>query len=406
MSKRALLAKIVQDVRASYWFLPTVLVICALILVQVTLYLDRHFDVLPIGWRSTQVVGARATLSVIAQAMIGVAGVMFSLTIVAVSFASGNFGPRLIGNFMQDRGNQWSLGILIATFVYALLVLRAVQNPFDGAEGDAFVPHLSMLVALGLAGISIMVMIYFVHHIPEIINVANISCSLGGRLRAAIEGQIASGRQDRAEKAVDFPDDPPDAQLCLCDDGYLQTWNLDRLSDLAQKHDLCIEVCHEAGAFMSRFTPVLKLWGCAKLSDDLTRDLRDCFAIGPKPTETQNLLFLAEQLCEMVARALSPGVNDPFTAINCLNWMYIGLGAAANCDGGLSARAQNRIRYRTVSYRDLLEATFDASLFYVKTDPLAMRHQTVLVDRLMAETENPDAREALQWFQSKMKAVA
>jgi uncharacterized membrane protein len=139
MSKRALVSKLIQDVRASYWFLPGSLVCLAALLAQGTLYLDQHPDFLPFdlpkGLRDTQVDGARSLMSIISQSVFGVAGVMFSMTIVAVSFASGNFGPRLIGNFMRDRGNQWSLGILVATFVYALLITRAIQSP-TGADQD------------------------------------------------------------------------------------------------------------------------------------------------------------------------------------------------------------------------------------------------------------------------------
>ncbi|MEY8839441.1 DUF2254 family protein, partial [Cribrihabitans sp. XS_ASV171] len=184
MAYRALALKTFYDIRASYWFVPTCLALLAVVLAQVTLWIDGHPDwvgtVLPESMIHTQIDGARTTLSVIAQSVIGVAGVMFSITMVAVSFASGNFGPRLIGNFMRDRGNQWSLGILISTFVYALIILRAVQSKF-GAE-EAFVPQLSLVVAMGLAFLSVMVVIYFVHHVPETINVSNIAARLGREL--------------------------------------------------------------------------------------------------------------------------------------------------------------------------------------------------------------------------------
>ncbi|WP_298845282.1 DUF2254 domain-containing protein [uncultured Roseobacter sp.] len=402
MSKRALLAKIIQDIRASYWFLPTILVLLAIVLVQVTLRIDYSAQLLPDEWRTTQVAGARAVLSVIAAAVIGVAGVMFSLTIVAVSFASGNFGPRLIGNFMQDRGNQWSLGILIATFVYALLTLRAVQSPFGSEPSEAFVPHFSMLVAFGLTGVSILTMIYFVHHIPEIINVSNISHTLGRRLRDAITALIDGQPEDAPDSQVEAPANAQSDGICLAGDGYIQTWNLGRLTRLAGDNDLVVEVCHEAGSFVSRFTPVLRVQSDGGIGDDLRQELRDCFAIGPKPTETQNLLFVARQLSEMVARALSPGVNDPFTAINCLNWMYVGLGAAACHGEGLKHRPRGRVLYPTVTFDDLLEATFANSLPYIRTDSLVMKHLERLLERLISETGNDDARASLEAFASEV----
>lgn len=133
MNKRALLLKLAQDMRASYWFIPANMVLFAIVLAYGSEWLDHNAEILPFQFPEslidTQVEGARSTLSTIATSVIGVTGVMFSMTIVAVSFAAGNYGPRLIGNFMRNRGNQISLGILIATFVYALLILRAVQDP-------------------------------------------------------------------------------------------------------------------------------------------------------------------------------------------------------------------------------------------------------------------------------------
>lgn len=402
MGKRALLAKLLQDIRASYWFLPTVLVVAATILVQVTLYLDHHTSWLPQTWQTTQVAGARATLSVMAQSIIGVAGVMFSLTIVAVSFASGNFGPRLIGNFMQDRGNQWSLGILIATFVYALLILRAVQSPY-GPEADAadFVPHLSLLVAFALTGISIMAMIFYVHHIPEIINVSNISADLGARLRLAIERLIDTQADHENEPTVSFPKGPPDIRVCLLNDGYVQTWNRSQLRQLADENDLYIKVQHAAGAFISTSTPVLDVWGGDPEDGTFCGDLRDCFAIGSNPTETQNVLFVAQQLVEMIARALSPGINDPYTAINCVNWIYVGLGTAANYKGGLQPQPQpqGRVEHPVVDFEKLLVATVEQALPYICSDKIAAKHLDKIIAQLVAETENETACAALTRLQ-------
>lgn len=391
MGKRALLMKWVQDIRASYWFLPTVLAILAVCLSQVTQYLDHHGLVLTDAWRTTQVEGARSTLALISQSVIGVTGVMFSMTIVAVSFASGNFGPRLIGNFMRDPGNQWSLGILIATFVYTLLILRAVQSPYgaDSAK-DAFVPHLSMLVALGLTGVSVLTMIYYVHHIPELINVSNIAAKLGGRLRRALERQIDAETQDEEEYTGDFPSRVADCQLCLLSDGFVQTWDRARLVELAEKNDLHFELLRASGSFVTTHSPVMHVWAKNDLSDEALANIRDCFALGSTPTEQQNLLFIVEQLVEMIARALSPGVNDPYTAVNCLNWLYVGLITAANHKGGLVSQQRCRMKYPTLDFQSLLETSITNALPYIKTDALVCKHLGELLDRLIAETVNQD----------------
>ncbi|MEO1135283.1 MAG: DUF2254 family protein, partial [Pseudomonadota bacterium] len=172
------LIKIIEDLRASYWFIPGCMTIAALFLSFFMQWLDAQYGAAWLrdyDWATaTRTEGARSVLTVIAGSIIGVAGVTFSITIVAVSYASANFGPRLIGNFMRDRGNQLTLGTFIATFVYCLMILRTVRNAAaeDASQSfDAFVPHLSILMALGLSLASIGVLIYFFHHVPETINV-------------------------------------------------------------------------------------------------------------------------------------------------------------------------------------------------------------------------------------------
>ncbi len=407
MSKRALIAKYLEDIRASYWFLPTNLALFAVILAQLSLWVDKETVFLPEAWLTTQVDGARSTLAVMSQATIGVAGVMFSITIVAVSFASGNFGPRLIGNFMRDRGTQWSLGILIATFVYALLVLRAVQSPY-GPDGDnaAFVPHLSILLAFGLTAISVMAMIYYVHHIPEIINVSNISAGLGRRLKAALEGEAGQPPSTTQGTIIDFPESAPDCTVSLRDCGYIQTWNKELLKQLAQEHDIFVAVQHVAGDFVSPNTAVLKIWNVSEPSDELSQSFRDCFALGQNPTEPQNPLFIVSQLVEMVARAMSPGVNDPFTAVNCINWLYVGLGAATDLMSQLDFRTDGRVQYPVINFAALLDASFGRIEPYVRDDRIVMSHLFEVTDRLAQETENKQAKAALQGLIDRLKNPA
>lgn len=398
--------KLLQDVRASYWFLPTVMAFFAVVLAKLTLYFDHNSLLLTDAWRLTQVEGARSTLAVISQSIIGVTGVMFSMTIVAVSFASGNFGPRLIGNFMRDRGNQLSLGLLIATFVYTLLILRAVQASYgtDDVSG-AFVPHLSMLVAFGLTGVSVLTMIYYVHHIPEIINVSNISADLGGRLRLGLETLIRTEAQGEDQQECNLPQRPAEHQVFLNGDGYLQTWDRNRLAELADDHDLYFELLFTAGSFVTKHSPALNVWTQQDISDDLESDIRSCFALGHIPTEQQNLLFIGQQLVEMIARALSPGVNDPYTAINCLNWLYVGLITAANFEGGLKARHFERLRYPTLDFDKLFDASITVALPYIRTDPLVSDHLNTLLMRLVAETDNEDVLTATKKTRNEVSGL-
>ena len=375
MRHRAFVQKILSDLRASYWFVPSCLVIAAMILAEATLALDRSgVDLsgwLPESLTDTQLDGARSTLTVAAQSVIGVTGVMFSVTMVAVSFASGNFGPRLIGNFMRDRGNQWSLGILISTFVYALLILQSLHAPAS-VDADAFVPQISVLLGMALTFGSVFVMIYFVHHIPETINVANIASGLGERFRDAL---VESAR-------FEVPGQPPHLRhsLSLDKPGYIQRLDVSRLDTVAETHGLTIVVDAVPGIFVDAHQCVVRT--DRALDDDITGELREAFAVGRSKTEDQSPLFIADEQVEMIARALSPGVNDPFTAINGLNWLAAAIveGAAKGSQFGLEGTG--RVYLPSIELSEILDRTFGASWQYVAPDDLTRRRWNALLDRM------------------------
>jgi uncharacterized membrane protein len=385
----AFLVKLLSDLRASYWFVPASLVVVAVALALGAAWVDRNPSVLP--WSlpdamlNTQVDGARAVLTVIASAMIGVAGVMFSVTIVAVSFASGKYGPRLIGNFMRDRGNQWSMGLLISTFVYALLVLREVQG--TSAQIEGFVPQYALWLAILLALVSVATMIYFVHHIPETINVSRITETLGRRLSVAV------GSADLAPaRAYDFKD--PDhtratgeTGIMSAVSGYVQTVDVQGLAACAEQHGARITLIAAPGAFVAVGDVLLRIETDTLNSDDI-QALVNKLALGSGQTEEQNSVFLANQLVEMLARALSPGVNDPFTAINCLNWLYAALVCKAQTE--VDIPRHDLLDLPRVSFTDLLDAGFGDSLDYVKTDRLATEHFKSLLTRLRDHASGPD----------------
>lgn len=391
MGKRAYLFKILQDVRASYWFLPSVLVFVGLILASVMGWVDRNVDALPFqlpgSLTDTQPEGARATLAVIAQAIIGVTGVMFSMTLVAVSFASGNFGPRLIGNFMRDRGNQWSLGILIATFVYALVVLRTVQDNIDGSVAE-FVPQYSLIVALALTLLCVFTLIYFVHHVPETINVSQISASIGASLEDQIRTLIDNHGADAV--VVDSPDRDPDVVVQAGVSGYLQTVNFSQLERCAQSGGWHIDLVSPIGAFVTVQTPVLAVWAETKDADLSTDNIKECYAIGAGRTEHQNPTFLAEQLVEMIARALSPGVNDPYTALDCLNRLAAALTVASTYGDGLQDRSLPRVTFKALTFARLFAASFPLCRQYIKPDAMVLQHAVGLLTDLSAVARAAD----------------
>ncbi|HEX8202382.1 MAG TPA: DUF2254 domain-containing protein, partial [Isosphaeraceae bacterium] len=174
--------------RTNFWFVPTTMVAGAIALSLATIHVDRIAGernwVATLGWTYTRgPEGSRAVLSVVAGSMATIAGVTFSITIVALQLASSQFGPRLLRNFMRDRGNQVALGAFIATFTYCLLIQRTV----NGTEREEFVPHVSVTVGLLLALVCLGVLIYFIHHTATSIQAENVIARVGRELHHAID---------------------------------------------------------------------------------------------------------------------------------------------------------------------------------------------------------------------------
>ncbi len=355
-------------------------------LARLMIWIDATQDpssVLPPDMTNTNIDGARTILSVIAQSMIGVAGVTFSITMVAVAHASANFGPRLIGNFMRDRGTQWSLGILISTFVYALLVLRSVQAPIDG-EVSQFVPQLSIVVAMGLALLCVATVIYYVHHVPETINVSNIAEALGRKLIHRLE---RTAHDEELDQTV--TEETATSELTLNYDGYVQQLNVEDLAEIAKEDGLSVHIVAAPGVFVIAGTPIALM--SAEPSDACGTALRRCFALGKERTEDQDVLFLIAQQVEMLARALSPGVNDPYTAINCLNWLAAGLAAADRSGQYFGLEGRETTSVPPLTWQRLLDASFHESWAYVQADALAREHWFALLDRMSVSDANRDA---------------
>ncbi|GAA4050900.1 DUF2254 domain-containing protein [Parerythrobacter jejuensis] len=317
-----------HSVNASYWFYPALFALFAVCLASLTIYLDRTGWAEWIGeveWlQPARPEGASNMLTVIAGSMIGVASTVFSITIAAVAYASGNYGPRLLTNFMEDRGNQFSLATFIGTFVFALTVLRVVRTGEEQSMltvGEAsnmpgFVPQLSLLTAYILMAISIAVLVFFLNHIPASIRINSVLEGIGGRLINDIKRLFPNDASTEVEMKA-----PRGRAVTAKDVGYIQRIDFAELERIAQAAEGHLKLGVRTGDFVHPDVP-LAYWSPDDDLDDL-RDgkIRACFTQGGMRTPTQDLHFLIDELVEIGLRALSPGINDPFTAITAMHWL-------------------------------------------------------------------------------------
>jgi uncharacterized membrane protein len=323
-------------VKASYWFIPTLMTLFAVLLAIVTIHLDRIWGPAWVAqwFEGSRPEGARAQLTVIASAMIAISSTVFAITIAAVAYASGNYGPRLLTNFMNDRGNQVSLGIFVATFVYNLMVLRVVRNPEDGAApGEsareaitAFVPQLSMLVSGASVILAVSFLVYFLHHIPASIRINTVLGSIGRRLVRDIEKRFPETNRSTEPRARSRG-----TPVTAADIGYIEIIDFAALDRIAEREGLCLALTVRTGDFVHPHLPMIEVSG-RQVSEPVRKRLLECFALGESRTPAQDLEFLIDELVEIGLRALSPGINDPFTAITCIHWIAAAMAKLADRD--------------------------------------------------------------------------
>ncbi|RIV80451.1 DUF2254 domain-containing protein [Aurantiacibacter xanthus] len=311
---------------ANYWFFPSLFAIGAAVLGFVCVAIDRSGLVEGLTdekWLiAARPESASNMLQVIAGSMIGVASTVFSITIAAVAYASGTYGPRLLTNFMEDKGNQLSLATFIGTFVYALTVLHTVrgedETPALGGAGDAlpgFVPQLSLLVAYALMALSVGVLVYFLNHVPSAIRINKVLHDIGRRLLGMV-------RDDFPEQAAAEPSQArPSGEPLLAErTGYVQLIDFEEMLGVMREGGGSFALSVRTGDFVH---PGMALGEICETeaSDELAGQLRASFTFGFARTPEQDPQFLIDELVEIGLRALSPGINDPFTAITALHWL-------------------------------------------------------------------------------------
>lgn len=388
-------------IRASYWFVPSIMALAAVALGIVMIWVDATLGsswIDGLGWyQQVRADGAREVLSTIAGSMITVAGVVFSITIVALSYASGQYGPRVLTNFMTDRGNTITLGTFVATFLYCLVVLRTIR----GGDED-FVPQYAVLVAMLLAVCSIGVLIYFIHHVLQSIHVNTIVAWIGRRLVEDTKHRFP----DRIGAApAEGPREIPRlhgkiATVCSGATGYIQSIESERILDIARRQDVCVRLRLRPGDFVVCGRALVELAPSEHWSEDCDAELRECFTVGDKRTPDDDLMFLVSELVEIAARALSPGVNDPMTAVTCLDWLGAGATEFASRQVPSPVRLDKggvpRLIARPNDFSFFMRRSFGRLRPYVSGDELAALRFLSVVGELRTSCRSPDQIDVLR----------
>ena len=295
----------------SFWLLPAIMVFSGIGLALTLLAVDRS-GVLPESLtRSSWLyngggTGARTLLGAIVSSTIGVAGTVFSITIAALSLAAGQMGPRLLRNFTRDRGNQFTLGAFLGTFSYALMVLRSVRTQQEGA----FTPHLSLSVGMLMAFGCVGTLVYFVGHMASRINVDTVIKLVSEDIKEAFDSLVVD------DENLPRPNDDAWREATVVTDarqGYLQQIDETGLAAWAAKKGTAVRLLVRRGDYISPGAPIALM---TKPAEGAMEAIRDATALGPTRGSRGDPEQTVRQLVEVAVRALSPGINDPHTAMS------------------------------------------------------------------------------------------
>ena len=307
-----------EIVSSSYWFVPGTLFIATLALVVGVLWADLHgfevgrdyaFLIFDGGVESV-----RSILSALSTSMITLTGTVFSLTIVALTVASNQFGSRLLRGFMRSTANQFVLGTFLCTFIYAVLILTVVR----GAEGE-FVPRLSVSIGIVLAVGNAALLIFFIHHVARSIHANKVAAIAAGELRYAVDALIPPDDEKQTDARNESPWPGGGRRLNGDRRGYLLAIDEKSILALAEKRDWRVRLRVRAGDFVSEHDSWLEVAEVDEIDGGVRRQLLRCFDVGIQRTLVQDYEAAVLQLVEVAVRALSPGINDPFTAVVCID---------------------------------------------------------------------------------------
>lgn len=391
--------------RVSFWFAPAILALLAVLLAWTMYWLDGQVpNELLAESRfilSGSVDDARVMLVGIATTVLTTAGVVFTLLTLPLSTVAAQYGSRLLRVFLGDRTTQFVLGMFVGTFVYCVAAATSIQ-PVE-IEPDA--PQLTVTVGLALMMATFGTLILLVQHISIMLQAPNIAAAAGAELLGVVgvenPGEAGSGE-------IPSPTTPVNGIAMTAGDayvvrsrhvGYIQTLDPEILLTVAQGRDLVVRLLHKPGDYVWKGEEIALVWPASRFNAQLEKQLRRSIRIGNQRTPTQDIECAVNQLVEMAVRAMSPAINDPFTAMTCLDHIGNGLVAFAQQGGEnlntYDRNGQLRLVFEPVTFEILLSAAFDMLRHASCDNATVLLYMLDVIDVLGQEIAAPEHRQLL-----------
>ena len=406
------LRQILSNLRASFWFLPSLIVLVSTILAIALIEADSAgSDRWLAQWPRLFGVGAegsRQMLSTLAGSMMTVLGVTFSMTLVALTLASSQYTSRILRNFMRSKVTQFTLGVFAGTFTYCLIVLRTIRS---GSEVE-FIPGLAVFFAFVLALGSVGVLIFFIHHIASSIQASSIIASVSRETNSAIDrlfpGEKCQESDETDDVELHFHHILDEMTWCAVpaeESGYIQSVDSDALLRFAWDKKTILRMERGIGDFVVEKTALASLALEEALDKEMVTAINAAYSISIHRTVDQDPAFGVRQIEDIALKALSPGVNDTSTAVMCIDHLTAILAHLAGRQlppSFISQDGELRVIRIVPTFESLLADSFNQIRRSSAGNVAIMARIINALDNIASLTDNPSHRKALceqmQWI--------
>lgn len=394
-----------NQLRSTFWFVPVLIIIASITLSIVLLHLDQFIELSQQGLSKFFFIGsadsARSVLSIISAAMIGVAGTVFSVTLVALTLASSQFGSRLIKNFMYVRLNQVVLGTYISTYVYCLIVLNTIKEN----NNFTFIPSLSILVALVAAVVNIILLIVFIHRIAISIQADHVISAISKSIAKDVQVLFPEkmGEENDDEKRWNVKKEKSkyknDITIYSQHSGYLQYIDSEALIRIMVESESLLELSSRPGDYLVLGEELGSLYTNQGEIKDITKKIHAQFIIGRSRNSQQDIEFSIHQMVEIASRALSPGINDPYTAITCIDNLTSTMSYLTQIRFPEKYRCDNegilRVIAETFDYEGILDVSFNQIRQFSSNSPAVIIRLMEALNKINKFAKKPLHKKAI-----------
>lgn len=393
-----------EAVKTSLWFVPALMGAAAAALAGVASFVDRLIGDQPVEEVPLLVYvstpdQARNLVSTLLSSMITMASLVFSITVVVLTLAASQFGPRLVRSFMGSRDTQVTLGLFVMTIVYCLLALVSLGWRHGGEDRTFGFATASVAIALTLLSVGLLV--FYIHSLARSIMSETVIDKVGRELDALIEELDEFGDPEPDPQSL-VPDAIHErgAFLGPSDSGYVQSIEFDSIAEAARNAGALVVLFFRSGDYVVADGKGIAVFPAEQATPELSEAIVGAILLGPHRTPMQDIDFSIRHLVEIAVRALSPGINDPYTALSVINRLSASLSEMMRRALPKAIfRDENgalRVLSPQPSYASTLAAAFNQIRQNGADKPVVAIHLFDAVMRIATHTRSEDQRRALE----------